>query len=129
MYFAGGEGKGGSDWVVVAGEAPRIEAIGEHDTVLGGQATDRVTVADPVDAVVVAFTREARPIVAMEPVERHDAGAVGVPTGLPAVDEAMLTEGGVHVAVGGGVEIGADDDGQMLEVGELINDDIDGPAP
>ena len=129
VSLAGGNGEGCNNRVVVAREPPRCKACGEHGAVKGGQATDRVTVADPVDAAVIGFARQLWPGYAVEPVERHDTGAIVVATGLPTVDESLIAQSGVNITGGWSVEISTDDDGQVLEWSELVDDDVDGAAP
>lgn len=89
VVLAGSDGEGGDNRVVVTGKTPRGEAIGEHGGVVRCQTTDWVAVADPVDTVVVGFARYLGPGCTMEAMERHDTGAVGVPTRLPTVDEPV----------------------------------------
>ena len=84
-----------------------------------------VTGANPVDAGVIGFTRAGWPLIAFEPMKGHNAGTVGMPSGLPAIHKAVAPQGSVGGAGRSDVKVPHDDGGQVGQRGELGGDDVD----
>lgn len=97
--------------VMVTGEAPistptRHDGRMLHANTLGGIAQD-----NPVNPVIVALARKRRPLNTLESVERHDAGAIGMPGCCPTILEAVAAQGRMHIAIWGDVEVASDEGG------------------
>jgi hypothetical protein len=95
----------------------------DHKTLCG------ITEENPIDAGVVAFTRDGWPFGTMKSMECQHSMPIAVTCSLPAINKPVCAYVGVHRTIGRGIEVAHEDGRQMREVGELLVDDVDGGEP
>ena len=84
-----------------------------------------VTTTNPVDASIIGFTRDNRPVIPFEAVEGQHARTIGMPCRLPTIDKAGAPQGGMGGTGGCDVEVAHDDGRQVGEGGKLASNDVD----